>query len=84
VLDVLIEVWAEALRQPGGYIRIDGFGKLYVERQQMRSSGMIRKHLIARDGEAPETLERLYFRFSPSQELKIAVANVVESEAESE
>ena len=73
VLDVLIEVWREALLQPEGYIRIEGLGKLYIEQQQLRSAGVIQARLRAKHGAAPVHLDRYYFRFRPSDTLRAAV-----------
>ena len=73
VLDVLVEVWREALLQPDGYIRIGDLGKLYIEQQQMRSAGVIQARLHDRYGTAPAFLDRYYFRFRPSESLRAAV-----------
>jgi nucleoid DNA-binding protein len=73
VLTVLVEVWHEALLQPDGYIRIDGLGKLYIEKQQLRSAGVIQAYLRAKHGAAPARLDRYYFRFRPSESLRAAL-----------
>ena len=65
MLEVLIEVWSEELIQPGGYIRIEGLGKLYVEQQTIPITGVIKRSLESKQKATPTTLNRYYFRFRP-------------------
>jgi len=70
VLLLLIELWTDELVRPGGYIRIDGLGKLYVEQQTIRSVGAIRDTLLDQGKPVPESLKRCYFRFRPADALR--------------
>jgi len=72
-LDVLLEVWQEELLRPGGYIRIDQLGKLYVEKQTMRVPGAVRRTLAQQQRPVPSTMPRFYFRFHPSESLRQAL-----------
>ena len=58
VLQAFIAVWQRDLEQ-GQRVVIHGFGSLIVERQALRTRGVIRKPTI-----------RLYIRFRPTQALK--------------
>lgn len=69
ILDVLVEVWRAALVQDGE-VMIRDFGKLRVEVQQMRASGMIQAQM---GSSTSKHLTRLYFRFHPTAQLKAAV-----------
>lgn len=70
VLDVLSQVWTEALAQPNGEVTLRNFGKWMVEVQQLRNSGVIRARMGV---ESPEQLKRLYFRFRPSLNVRALV-----------
>ncbi|MHB8624620.1 MAG: hypothetical protein ACYDBJ_10680 [Aggregatilineales bacterium] len=80
MLKVLLEVWREELLRPGGYIRIEGVGKLYVERQIIRSSGVVYRALSQKHKPVPATLVRYYFRFHPSDSLRAALTKTCEAE----
>ncbi|MHB8628400.1 MAG: hypothetical protein ACYDBJ_15205 [Aggregatilineales bacterium] len=80
MLDVLLEVWRGELLRPGGYIRIDALGKLYVERQVIRSSGAVYRSLSQKHKPVPATLVRYYFRFHPSDTLRTALTKSCEVE----
>ncbi len=81
MLDVLLEIWSEELTRPGGHIRIEGLGKLYVERQRIRSTGAVRAMLRSKGKPVPATLNRYYFRFRPSERL---YATLVAAEEEAQ
>ena len=66
VLEVVAEVWAEELAQPGSRVTLINLGKLQIEAQQMRVGGAVRDRLEAQHGTAPTTIQRLYYRFRPS------------------
>jgi nucleoid DNA-binding protein len=66
VLDVLVEVWSAALAQSED-VAIRDFGRLTVEIQRMKNSGVIRAQM---GSGAPERLTRLYFRFHPVGSLR--------------
>ena len=66
VLEVLVEVWSATLAQSDDVV-IRDFGRLTVEAQQMKTSGVIRAQM---SGSAPERLTRLYFRFYPVGSLR--------------
>lgn len=70
VLDVLAELCRAELAQPGGEIAIRNLGRLTVEVQRMRSAGAVRAQM---GSAAPDSLTRLYFRFRPTSDLRIAV-----------
>jgi len=82
VLMLLMDVWSEELVRPGGYIRIDGFGKLYVEQQTIRSVGAIRETLLEKRKTVPDTLKRCYFRFRPADALRARLLVVLNAEEE--
>jgi nucleoid DNA-binding protein len=74
VLEVMLELWAEELTRPEGYLYLHGIGRLYVETQRIPSAGVIREALQEKHGAAaPRQLHRLYFRFRPADTLKQAV-----------
>ena len=73
VLEVAAEVWAEALQDGEATVTLMHLGKLQVEVQQMKLSGAVRARLEARDGYAPATMRRLYFRFRPAGWLRAQV-----------
>jgi len=67
VLQGFIAVWKQQLEQQERVV-IHGFGSLVVEVQHLRAAGAIRH---------PTRLSRLYFRFRPTQTLKVAVERQV-------
>ena len=78
VYEVLTEVWADQLAQPGGSIAINGLGQLYVEIHTMRSAGAVGQMLLAHYGpNAPQTLRRRVIRFRASQHLQAALNRVI-------
>ncbi|KAB2902760.1 MAG: HU family DNA-binding protein [Anaerolineae bacterium] len=71
VLDVLFDLWREELQQPNASLHIRNLGRLYVERQQIRSTGVIHQTLKMKHGaSAPTRLYRLYFRFIPTDKFR--------------
>ncbi len=66
VLSVLLDIWQAELLQPGGYIHLDGLGKLYVEQQEIRSTGVVRAAFARKQRPAPDKLTRYYVRFRPA------------------
>ncbi len=74
VLEVLAELWLEALAQPGGIVIVADLGKLSAEVQSLRSAGAIRQRLEATHGKAaPQMLKRVYVRFRPTAKLRQAI-----------
>jgi nucleoid DNA-binding protein len=82
VLEVAAEVWSQELAAPGGTVTLVDMGKLEVEAQQMRVGGAIREKLEEQPGSAPETIQRLYFRFRPSGWLREKVKKGYETTQE--
>ncbi|MBK8024954.1 MAG: HU family DNA-binding protein [Chloroflexi bacterium] len=78
VLAVCVEVWREALAQPGGEVVLRDFGRLTVEVQQIRSGGIVRARMGT---DAPERLTRLYFRFRPTGETRRQAEDRLKEEA---
>ncbi len=70
VYEALVEVWQEELVKPEGYIRIEGLGKLYVQQQTIRSTGVVRAQAAKQNKPAPALLTRHYFRFRPIKALR--------------
>jgi hypothetical protein len=69
MLDVLIEVWSDELREPEGFVRLDGLGKLYVEQQTIAVNGAIQQVLERKQSASrtlPTTMNHYYFRFLPT------------------
>jgi nucleoid DNA-binding protein len=56
VLEVMAELWLEALAQPGQTVTVAALGKLMVEVQTVRSGGAV----------GQRTLKRVYVRFRPT------------------
>lgn len=76
VLEVLAEVWLDALAKPGGVVTVVDLGKLSAEVQSLRSAGAIRQRLEATHGKAaPQRLKRVYLRFRPTAKLRQAIQN---------
>ena len=78
VLDVLVEVWRAELAQPSGEVVVRDFGKLTVEVQHIRASGVIRARL---GSAAPDRLTRLYFRFRPTPGLRADIEHLMKEGA---
>ncbi len=76
MLEVLAEVWGEELQKPGGFIRIEGLGKLYVEQQTLHTPTAVRAAMLRkRPGQAvPPLMRRTYFRFAPARSLHRRIA----------
>ena len=74
VVEVMLELWQAELVKPEGYVHLTGIGKLYVEQQQIPGAGVVKDTLRHKYGRlAPPQLKRVYFRFRPSERLKLAV-----------
>ncbi len=85
VIEVLAELWLEALAQPGGVVTVADLGKLTAEVQTLRSAGAIRQRLEATHGKAaPQRLKRVYLRFRPTAKLRQAIQNAYIEEGASE
>jgi hypothetical protein len=80
VLEVAAEVWADELATQGGTVALVNLGRLYVEAQQMQVSGAVRDKLEAQYGEAPKTIQRLYYRFRPAGWLRELVEEGYETQ----
>ena len=70
VLDVLVDILREELSHENGYVYLRDIGRLYVQRQQLRSAGVVREQMQERYALPPEHLVRIYFRFRPAESLK--------------
>lgn len=74
MFEVLAEVWSRELARPDGEIHIAGLGKLYVEKHDLKVTGMARQRLIEKLGkDAPQTIERRVIRFRPFEALRAAM-----------
>jgi len=74
VLDIMAELWLEALAQLGTTVTLGDLGKLVVEVQTIHSSGVIQQRLQKHHGDAaPKTLKRVYVRFRPTAKLRAAI-----------
>lgn len=74
VLQVMSELWVQALTEPGGVVTVADLGKLSAEVQSLRSAGAIRQRLEATHGKAaPQRLKRVYVRFRPTAKLRRAI-----------
>jgi nucleoid DNA-binding protein len=67
-MEVMAEVWMEALREPGAKINVVNLGRLHIQTQKMKCRGAVRDKL-AEKGKPPEYLIRVYCRFDPFQPL---------------
>jgi nucleoid DNA-binding protein len=65
VLEVMAELWLEALAQPGQTVTIGDLGKLLVEVQTFRSGGAVGRR----------TVKRVYVRFRPTAKFRQHVLN---------
>lgn len=74
VLQVMSELWVQALAEPGGVVTVADLGKLSAEVQSLCSAGAIRQRLEATHGQAaPQRLKRVYLRFRPTVKLRNAI-----------
>ena len=79
MFEVLAELWRAELAKPDGEIHIAGLGRLYVERHDLKATGVIRQRLVEKFGkDAPQTVQRWVIRFRPSEVLHIAMKQEVE------
>jgi len=76
MLEVLAEVWGDELQKPGGFVRIEGLGKLHVEQQTLRTPAAVHAAMLRkRPGQAvPPLMRRTYFRFAPARSLHRRIA----------
>jgi nucleoid DNA-binding protein len=65
VLEVMTELWLEALAQPGQTVTVTDLGKLQVEVQSFRSGGAVGRR----------TVKRIYVRFRPTGKFRQHVLN---------
>jgi nucleoid DNA-binding protein len=72
VLEVMTELWLEALAQPGQTVTVADLGKLLVEVQTFRSGGAIGRR----------TVKRVYVRFRPTGRFRQYVLNAHIEEGE--
>jgi nucleoid DNA-binding protein len=72
VLEVMAELWLEALAQPGQTVTVAGLGKLLVEVQTFRSGGAVGRR----------TVKRVYVRFRPTGRFRQVVLDVYIEEGE--
>lgn len=69
VLEVMGEIWLEALHKPGTRINVANLGRLHIQIQRVPCRGAVRRHFETK-GEVPEYLTRVYCRFDPMQPLQ--------------
>ena len=74
VLEVMTELWLEALAQPGQTVTVADLGKLAVEVQTVRSGGAVGR----------QTLKRVYVRFRPTGRFRQFMLNAHINEGVSE
>jgi len=74
VLEVMVELWLEALAQPGRTVTVADLGKLMVEVQTVRSGGAVGRR----------TVKRVYVRFRPTGRFRQFVLNAHIKEGASE
>lgn len=72
VLEVMAELWLEALAQPGRTVTVADLGKLLVEVQSFRSGGAV----------GQRTVKRVYVRFRPTEKFRQHVLNAHIKEGE--
>ena len=65
VLEVMAELWLEALAQPGQTVTVADLGKLLVEVQTFHSGGAVGRR----------TVKRVYVRFRPTGRFRQFVLN---------
>ena len=74
VLEVMAELWLDALAQPGQTVTVADLGKLVVEVQTFHIGGSVKHRLQQlRGSAAPNTLKRIYVRFRPTAKLRQAI-----------
>lgn len=72
VLHAFVEITREELMHPNGYVYLHGLGRLHVEQHHLRPAGIFRNRY------RPQAiLRRLYFRFTPTDDLKAAVRDAL-------
>jgi nucleoid DNA-binding protein len=74
VLEVMAELWLEALAQTGQTVTVADLGKLLVEVQNFRSGGAVGRR----------TVRRVYVRFRPTGKFRQYVLNAHIKEGASE
>lgn len=74
VLEVMAELWLEALTQPGQTVTVADLGKLAVEVQTFRSGGAVGRRAV----------RRVYVRFRPTGKFRQHVVNAHIREGASE
>jgi nucleoid DNA-binding protein len=72
VLEVMTELWLEALTQPGRTVTVADLGKLMVEVQTVRSGGAVGRRI----------LKRVYVRFRPTAKFRQVVLDASIKEGE--
>jgi nucleoid DNA-binding protein len=72
VVEVMAELWLEALAQPGQTVAVADLGKLLVEVQIFRSGGAV----------GQRTVKRVYVRFRPTGKFRQHVLNAHIEEGE--
>ena len=85
VLEVMTELWLDALAQPDQSVTVADLGKLMVEVQTFRIGGSVRQRLQQLHGSAaPNTLKRIYVRFRATAKFRQAIeaAYIEEGQAE--
>jgi len=65
VLEVMAELWLEALTQPGQTVMVADLGNMAVEVQSFRSGGAVGRR----------TVKRVYVRFRPTGKFRQFVLN---------
>ena len=74
VLEVMTELWLDALAQPDQSVTVADLGKLVVDVQTFRIGGSVRQRLQQLHGSAaPNTLKRIYVRFRPTAKFRQAI-----------
>lgn len=74
VLEVMAELWLEALAQPGQTVTVADLGKLLVEVQTIHSGGAVGRRI----------LKRVYVRFRPTGKFRQHVLSAHIKEGASE
>ena len=70
VLEVMAELWLEALAQPGQTVTVADLGKLAVEVQSFRSGGAVGRRAV----------KRVYVRFRPTGKFRQVVLDAYTKE----
>jgi nucleoid DNA-binding protein len=74
VLEIMAELWLEALAQKGQTVTVADLGKLSVEVQSFRSGGAVGRR----------TLKRVYVRFRPTGRFRQVVLDAYTKEGATE